>query len=240
MATHESGRQFQVDRFTGQTFYREPVDGVYSPWIPLHPSDYHLLRPEAHNVRNSVRLRSLAILIWSSCFRLRCHITQDRIRFTPLTLSPPTLRSLLPTLLLQPRGTLPLMLNISNPPLSLRPQFTVTPPPVATTPAPQNSTKAEPEPTQIERRPARNLRPTQRSTRAYDPVRGQRTARPREGGRGRTRGAPGYKPQEVRVLLDHVEEELPIAAKGWRVVGAQFRDWAVVTEYPARTDRSWS
>ena len=84
----------------------------------------------------------------------------------------------------------------------------------------------------------RGARRTQRSTRAHDPVRGQRTGRQREGGRGRTRGAPNYKPREVQVLLDIVEEELPIAAKGWRVVGAQFRDWAVVTEYPARTDRS--
>jgi len=74
--------------------------------------------------------------------------------------------------------------------------------------------------------------------RSYDPVRGQRTGRLREGGRGRTRGAPNYKRQEVQVLLDLVEEELPIASKGWRVVGCQFRDWAVVAGYPARTDRS--
>jgi hypothetical protein len=72
--------------------------------------------------------------------------------------------------------------------------------------------------------------------RVHDPVRGQRAGRPREGGRGRTRGAPNYKPREVQVLLDLVEEELPIASKGWRVVGSQFRDWAVVAEYPARTD----
>ena len=56
--------------------------------------------------------------------------------------------------------------------------------------------------------------------------------------RGRARGIPNYKPQEVQTLLDLIEEELPIASKGWKVVGAQFRDWAVVAEYPARTDRS--
>ena len=54
------------------------------------------------------------------------------------------------------------------------------------------------------------------------------TGRQREGGRGRTHGAPNYKPQEVQVLLDLVEEELPIASKGWRVIGSQFRDWAIV------------
>lgn len=93
-------------------------------------------------------------------------------------------------------------------------------------------------PLQNPARTGRNLRRTQRSTRAHDPVHGQRTGRPREGGRGRTRGAPNYKPREVQVLLDLVEEELPIASKGWRVVGSRFRDWAVVAEHPARTDRS--
>jgi len=51
MTTLESGRQFHVDRFTAQTFYQEPVNGVHSPWIPLEPLDYHPPRPEAHNVR---------------------------------------------------------------------------------------------------------------------------------------------------------------------------------------------
>ena len=49
---------------------------------------------------------------------------------------------------------------------------------------------------------------------------------------------PNYKPWEVEFLLDLVKEELPIASKGWKVVGAQFRDWAVVADYPARADRS--
>lgn len=84
----------------------------------------------------------------------------------------------------------------------------------------------------------RALRSSRRSARAYDPTRGQRTGRPREGGRGRTPGAPNYKLKEVETLLDIVEEELPIASKGWRVVGSRFRDWATVAEYPARTDRS--
>ena len=76
------------------------------------------------------------------------------------------------------------------------------------------------------------------SARSYDPIRGRRTGRLREGGRGRTRGTPNYKPREVQVLLDLVDEELPIASKGWKTVGAQYRDWAAVAEHPARTDRS--
>ena len=52
------------------------------------------------------------------------------------------------------------------------------------------------------------------------------------------RRASDYKPCEVEILLNEIEEELPIASKGWKIVGAQFRDWAIVTEHPARTDRS--
>ena len=81
-------------------------------------------------------------------------------------------------------------------------------------------------------------RRAQRLTRSYDPTRGQRAGRLHEGGRGRTRGSPNYKFREVDILLDLVEEELPIASKGWRVVGSRFRDWAVIAQYPARTDRS--
>jgi hypothetical protein len=40
------------------------------------------------------------------------------------------------------------------------------------------------------------------------------------------------------MLLDLVDEELPVGAKGWNVIGARFRDWAAITENPARTDRS--
>ena len=82
------------------------------------------------------------------------------------------------------------------------------------------------------------MRHTQRLLRAHDPVRGQRTSRNREVRRGRTRGAPNYKPREVQVLLDLVEEDLPIASKGWKLVGAQFREWAIAAEQPTRTDRS--
>lgn len=83
-------------------------------------------------------------------------------------------------------------------------------------------------------RTGRKSKLSQRSNRAYNPMRG----RPREGGRGRTRGSPNYKFREIEKLLDLVEEELPIASKGWRVVGSRFRDWAVIFDNPSRTDRS--
>ena len=50
MASFESGRQFETDPISGQLFYREPIDGSYSPWTPLEPSDYHLPLPATRNV----------------------------------------------------------------------------------------------------------------------------------------------------------------------------------------------
>lgn len=76
-----------------------------------------------------------------------------------------------------------------------------------------------------------------RSTRAYNPVCSQRD-QTRNGRGGRTRGAVNYRPKEVQTLLDLIEDELPVGAKGWKVVGSRFRDWAVIADYPARTDRS--
>ena len=67
MSTFESGRQFLVDPFTAQTFYREPANGVYSPWTPLDPSDRHLPRPEAHNVSDSFGLLVRSIHTISDC-----------------------------------------------------------------------------------------------------------------------------------------------------------------------------
>jgi len=54
MAAFESGREFYVEPNTAQTFYREPINGVYSPWTPLQPSDYHPPRPESHSVRKFI------------------------------------------------------------------------------------------------------------------------------------------------------------------------------------------
>ena len=77
-------------------------------------------------------------------------------------------------------------------------------------------------------------RQARRHDRAYDPVRADRS----QSRRGRARGAPNYRPREVEMLLDLVDEELPVGAKGWSVVGVRFREWAATTEHPARTDRS--
>ena len=83
------------------------------------------------------------------------------------------------------------------------------------------------------------LRTVQRSARAHNPTHGQGIG-PHEGGRGqgRTRGAVNYRPREIEVLLDLVEAELPVGAKGWGTVGAKFREWAATTENSSRTDRS--
>lgn len=93
-----------------------------------------------------------------------------------------------------------------------------------------------PPPTQTQSLHQHPLREVTRSTRAYDPIRAQRD-QPRNG-RGRRRGAINYRPKEVQTLLDLVEDELPVGAKGWKVVGARFRDWAVTAGYTARADRS--
>lgn len=95
-------------------------------------------------------------------------------------------------------------------------------------------TSALQNPTQIKR----GSKNAQRLARAYDPLRGHGSHRQSGGGQGRTRGAPNYKAREIEILLDLVDDELPIASKGWRVVGSRFRDWASVAQQPARTDRS--
>ncbi|KAF9782300.1 hypothetical protein BJ322DRAFT_1111171 [Thelephora terrestris] len=207
MATLASGRQFYVDHFTAQTFYREAENG---DWIPLQPSDYHAPRPDAHNALtrapNDPGLSSV-----NPALSVPSHLCMDTATQPPPATQGYSDASQFSYEYRQPIAQpLPSVHNRSLP-----------------APMPQNPAQ-----------PERNARRTRRSTRAHDPVRGQRTARQREGGRGRTRGAPNYKPREVKVLLDLVEEELPIASKGWRVIGSQFRDWAVVTEYPARTNRS--
>lgn len=96
-----------------------------------------------------------------------------------------------------------------------------------------------PPPPPIHAQPPRQhaLRQANRSARAYDPTRSQRD-RTRNGRGGRTRGTINYRPKEVQTLLDLIEDELPVGAKGWKVVSSRFRDWAATAGYPARTDRS--
>lgn len=224
MAAFESTRRFFVDPITAQTFYREPVNGMYSPWMPLNPSDYHPSRPESHNVRNFVDLL-LAQLIWYYTQVLTCQ--PDNLGF--VTNPAPEVHSHEPTTLPPP----PTQGQPSSQFSSFEHGHLDTQPPPSTQPR-SFSAPALQNPAQA----GRTARHTKRSTRAYDPIHGQRTSRTREGGRGRTRGTPNYKPREVEVLLDLVEEELPIASKGWKVVGARFRDWAAGVKRPERTDRS--
>ena len=214
MATFESAWQFYVDPFTAQTFYRESVN---SPWIPLNPSDYHPTRPESHDVRKFIGVL-LAPLIWYSMQVLTYLPNESAFTANPV----PEVRS-------HGHGE---SATLPSPPTQEHPQplppTQPDSPPATAAPALQNLTQT-----------GRTARRTQRLTRAYDPTRGQRAGRPiREGGRGRTRGAPNYKPREVQVLLDLVEEELPISSKGWKVVGSWYQDWAVTIERPERSDRS--
>lgn len=64
MASFESGREFLRDPVTAQLFYREPADGGLTAWAPLPPSDYHLQRPESHNVGVFIRAL-LSVLIFT-------------------------------------------------------------------------------------------------------------------------------------------------------------------------------
>ena len=219
MSAFDSGWQFFVDPFTTQTFYWEPVNGVYSPWTPLNPSNYHPLRPEAHNVR-----KFISLLVRSA-------------HLAPLLQVPTFLPDNLGSVSIDPIPAITSHMYAESNSQPPPPTQASQPPPLtqaSQVPSLNETTPVLPNPAQA----GRNLRCSQRLTRSHDPVRGQRTSRLNDGGRGRTRGSPNYKFREVEVLLDLIEEELPIASKGWRVVGARFRDWAIVTDHPARTDRS--
>lgn len=215
MSSLESGREFVTDRFTGQTFYREPLNAsrtLYSGWVPLPPSDYHPQRPEAHNVLTHLPGAVGPLPPVDTVPAIASRIYGESGDAPPPTQAypAPEIPSITYT---QPLAQLPFAAHEN-------------PAPVAQ--VARDSTQTA----------GREPRHSQRSTRAYDPIRGQKADRPRERGRGRTRGAPNYRAKEVETLLDLVEDELPIASKGWRVVGARFRDWAIVTQAPARTDRS--
>ena len=88
---------------------------------------------------------------------------------------------------------------------------------------------AQVQPRVQERRTAQSVR---RAVRAHDPIQGRGKTQ------GRARGSPNYRPREVEILLDLVEDELPVGSKGWSTIGARFREWAATTEHPSRTDRS--
>jgi hypothetical protein len=59
-----------------------------------------------------------------------------------------------------------------------------------------------------------------------------------KGKKGRTKGAANYRDDEVQLLLDLAEAELPVGAKGWRNVGINHRQWCRENGRPERTDKS--
>lgn len=111
--------------------------------------------------------------------------------------------------------TQPLFLSQGTPPLQITPlEHPTDCTPKSSTRRHTTVTTAPPvlqNPTQV----GRMMRRSQCLARAYDPIHGQVN-------KGHTRGASNYKPRELQVLLDLVEEELPIASKGWKVVGSMF------------------
>lgn len=230
MSEFPSGREFCSNPSTAQLFYREPINGVLSPWIPLPQSDYHSPRHEIHNVRVPTLLpvcSSHPVLSLQALTGVSDGLGPISIRSTPATMShvhggyealPPPSTQPYPTSQSS---------SLDGGQLFTQPTPVIHGRDSTTAPILQNPTQTK-----------RTSRHARRSARAYDPLHGQQTRRSSGGGRGRTRGAANYKIREIEVLLDLVEEELPIASMGWRVVGSRFRDWASVTQQPARTDRS--
>ncbi|KIY48376.1 hypothetical protein FISHEDRAFT_58994 [Fistulina hepatica ATCC 64428] len=55
---------------------------------------------------------------------------------------------------------------------------------------------------------------------------------------GRSVGTPNYSSDDKEALLDFAEQHLPIGAKGWEGVAADFNEWAVAWDRPERTAKS--
>ena len=85
-----SGRQFDINPITGQVFYCEPVDGYYSSWTALEPSDYHPPRPASHNVSRVLRIHLLCTDL--SCFSHRYSLPVHTTLLGGLKRSLPTRR----------------------------------------------------------------------------------------------------------------------------------------------------
>ena len=166
MATFESGLEFTTDRFTAQTFYREPVNGLLIPWMPLNPSDYHPPRPESHNVRIFTGFTRSADLVLLLQVMTHAPNVPGLVSVDPIPSIPSHAYG---EFLTQP------------PPSTQVPSFEYHQPftqPLA--PAHGRSFPAPSVPT----RTGQDARRTRRLARAHDPVRGQRTAHPPKVGRG--------------------------------------------------------
>lgn len=56
--------------------------------------------------------------------------------------------------------------------------------------------------------------------------------------RGHPSGASNYLAEDISVLLDYVEQELPLAQHGWNKVHHQLLKWAHSCGHPARAVKS--
>ncbi|KAG6824838.1 hypothetical protein H0H92_005661 [Tricholoma furcatifolium] len=59
-----------------------------------------------------------------------------------------------------------------------------------------------------------------------------------ESKRGRPRGAGNYQADDVSMLLDMVEQELPLGQKGWTNISRRYNKWAHRNKRPERTLKS--
>jgi hypothetical protein len=56
--------------------------------------------------------------------------------------------------------------------------------------------------------------------------------------RGRPHGAGNYSSDDIKVLLDFVEEEIPLGQRGWKAIHQRFSKWAQRHRRPQRTVKS--
>jgi hypothetical protein len=52
--------------------------------------------------------------------------------------------------------------------------------------------------------------------------------------RGRPHGSNNYSNADIKVLLDFIEEELPLGQRGWQAVHTKFTEWAKEGQRPDR------
>ncbi|KAJ7677171.1 hypothetical protein B0H17DRAFT_1139816 [Mycena rosella] len=56
--------------------------------------------------------------------------------------------------------------------------------------------------------------------------------------RGRRKGSPNFKPDEVNKLLDLVEKYLPLGQKGWKTVTHRYQKWSRSSNHPERDGKA--
>ncbi len=56
--------------------------------------------------------------------------------------------------------------------------------------------------------------------------------------RGRPAGSGNYATEDVNMLLNFVQEELPLGSKGWKITTSRFNKWAKKANRPMRNQKS--